>query len=219
MPAGGVSQESSILADALGRLQADDHADAIRLCLVELTAALQGSAEVPRRALRLIQDSASSWAKWQRKQISNLEDEKGSMTSQLNGLREKCDMLKSAKEAKDRQLQDLNRELLYERQERHRFEEHSQNRLAAIVKLQQQLRRSEEARARQKPAEPSRQDVVRHLARMECEALLQAEDDVREKLKKKLLLKWHPDKQPSAAHSSLATQVMQEMQNRAEWTW
>lgn len=36
-------------------------------------------------------------------------------------------------------------------------------------------------------------------------------------LRKRLLLKWHPDKQPSAEHAEHAKRVMQELQNLPDW--
>jgi len=36
-------------------------------------------------------------------------------------------------------------------------------------------------------------------------------------VRKKILLKWHPDKQPGEANRAFATKVMQELQNRPEW--
>jgi len=60
-------------------------------------------------------------------------------------------------------------------------------------------------------------EFVRSLATLEVSPLRQCTADDREALKKKILLKWHPDKQPSAEHKCLATQVMQELQNCAEW--
>jgi hypothetical protein len=59
--------------------------------------------------------------------------------------------------------------------------------------------------------------LVRQVAEMECRPLLNQSLQVQIALKKKLLVKWHPDKQPSSDHSVFATRVMQEMQNRREW--
>jgi hypothetical protein len=55
------------------------------------------------------------------------------------------------------------------------------------------------------------------IADMECGPLKSCAAEEKAALKKKLLLKWHPDKQPTPDHAALATQVMQEMQNRASW--
>lgn len=59
--------------------------------------------------------------------------------------------------------------------------------------------------------------LVKQIADMECRPLRGKGSKVAGALKKKLLVKWHPDKQPSADHGVLATSVMQEMQNRPEW--
>lgn len=55
------------------------------------------------------------------------------------------------------------------------------------------------------------------MAETECRPLKRCSAEEKAALKKKLLLKWHPDKQPSADHSSFATRVVQEMQNHAAW--
>jgi len=52
------------------------------------------------------------------------------------------------------------------------------------------------------------------IARLELEALGQVDGEARAKLKRKLQLKWHPDK---CINSILATCVMQELQQRPEW--
>jgi hypothetical protein len=56
-----------------------------------------------------------------------------------------------------------------------------------------------------------------HMAATECGPLGRCISEEKAALKKKLLLKWHPDKQPSAEHSAFATLVMQEMQNHPAW--
>jgi len=55
------------------------------------------------------------------------------------------------------------------------------------------------------------------IAQFEAAPLLQCPPQDRHLLRKRLLMKWHPDKQPSAEHALLAKRVMQEMQNLAEW--
>jgi len=61
------------------------------------------------------------------------------------------------------------------------------------------------------------EQLARQVAEFECGPLRESSMQARIALKKKLLVKWHPDKQPSAEHVALATQVMQELQNRPEW--
>jgi hypothetical protein len=59
--------------------------------------------------------------------------------------------------------------------------------------------------------------LVQQLAEMECQPLQGKILKDRVALKKKLLVKWHPDKQPSSEHVPFATRMMQEMQNLSEW--
>lgn len=58
------------------------------------------------------------------------------------------------------------------------------------------------------------QAVAPIIASMELEAFRQADSETRAKLRKKLQLKWHPDK---CINSGLAKCVMQELQQRPEW--
>lgn len=59
--------------------------------------------------------------------------------------------------------------------------------------------------------------TAKAIAELEGGPLEQCSGQDRDALKKKLLLKWHPDKQPSAVHGDLATKVMQELQNLKAW--
>jgi len=62
------------------------------------------------------------------------------------------------------------------------------------------------------------QATAQSIAELECSPLQAVCDSAdREALKRRLLLKWHPDKQPSAAHAELATKVMQELQTTKAW--
>merc|ERR1712232_1116464 len=53
-------------------------------------------------------------------------------------------------------------------------------------------------------------DTVQQIAELEVGPLRDCPVEERDALKRKLLLKWHPDKQPSAGHSEIAKRVMQE---------
>lgn len=56
--------------------------------------------------------------------------------------------------------------------------------------------------------------IAPHIASLEVEELRSADPDKRAALKKRLLLKWHPDK---CINSELAKCVLQEMQQCPEW--
>lgn len=87
----------------------------------------------------------------------------------------------------------------------------------------QELQRESQNRLTRAPAPvapapiANQEALVKQIADMECRPLRGKGSKVASALKKKLLVKWHPDKQPSADHGVLATSVMQEMQNRPEW--
>jgi len=61
------------------------------------------------------------------------------------------------------------------------------------------------------------QQLAEKIAEHECRPLGTLKAEARQSFKKKLLIKWHPDKQPNAEHVDLATCVMQALQNRSEW--
>jgi len=62
----------------------------------------------------------------------------------------------------------------------------------------------------------SRSSIIEGIAALECEPLRCCNPEERAALRRKLLLKWHPDKAPSAS-KDLATNVMQAMQNLPQW--
>ncbi|CAE8685995.1 unnamed protein product, partial [Polarella glacialis] len=185
----------------------------------QLPAALRACLPVldgPASAVEMIRLCITSWEQEERKLVVRHEGETNSLTCKFMAARDRADKLNDQKAAKDL-------EILKER----RLRIEAENRAALLRQrhnevvqenyfLQQQLRRAEQQKARQPP---TREEVVRQLAKFECAPLQECDHQDRASLKKKLLLKWHPDKQPSCTHASLATQVMQELQNRAEWSW
>jgi len=96
-------------------------------------------------------------------------------------------------------------------------------RLCQRVKEMQNLNEPQECKkcknreSRAPTARLDEQGLVKQIAEMECRPLRSKSPHTQSALKRKLLVKWHPDKQPSGQHVALATGVMQEMQNRPEW--
>mmetsp|Transcript_95357 Transcript_95357/g.307762 ORF Transcript_95357/g.307762 Transcript_95357/m.307762 type:complete len:362 (-) Transcript_95357:96-1181(-) len=70
---------------------------------------------------------------------------------------------------------------------------------------------------RKQMEEPSRDAVIRGIAELECTELRRCSPDERPALRRRLLLKWHPDKAPGGANRTLATEVTQAMQNLPQW--
>lgn len=88
------------------------------------------------------------------------------------------------------------------------------------TKLQSELLRMAQLRSKVGAAErakPENDNLAGKIADMECSPLKSCAPEDKASLKKKLLLKWHPDKQPSPEQAMFATQVVQEMQNRSVW--
>lgn len=71
--------------------------------------------------------------------------------------------------------------------------------------------------AQEAGAEATPTNMAKAIAESEAQPLLKCPAEDRPALKKKLLLKWHPDKQPSPAHADLSKRVMQELQNTSGW--
>lgn len=166
-------------------------------------------------ALELSRQCVASWLRSERQLVVDHDGEQARLQVQLNAARDRLDALKLKKDqelAQERRLRAEAQQKVAALQ--HRIHAHHEV-LQENCRLRQQLQRAE-AKGR---GPPGREDVVRELAKLECRPLkdCRAESE-RAALKKKLLLKWHPDKQPSAQSAVLATQVMQELQNQSEWS-
>jgi hypothetical protein len=146
------------------------------------------------------------------------KDESRTLRAELASVRDRSEAWRRLKEEKDVELagerqrvQETQHEVAWLR----RRSQVQDEVLRENAMLKQQLRKAEAQAAI--PATPSREELIRHLAGLECGPLRQCGSEERPALKKKILVKWHPDKQPSDGHAALATQVMQELQNRPEW--
>lgn len=175
-----------------------------------------------------IQRSCDSWQASIQECMLKHEDERRSLMAQYMAAKERSEDLKKLKD-------DREAELYKERRRREEAEDQAawlrkrtQNhdellRENSRLKAQLQETRAQLSRARQQasvpkpPPRPSREMMVQNMAELECQPLRHCNGEMRAALKKKLLLKWHPDKQPSQDHAALATAVMQELQNRYEW--
>jgi len=176
----------------------------------------------PIEAVELLREQLENWEGMERQKIVSQENLKGQLTAQLMDARDRVNDMRSQRDDKAaevaterRRREEAERELS---RLRHLYGDLQRER----ERLNEQLRRSNEQRSRlvnSAAGPPSTADVVQHLARKECEPLRNCNTAARQALKKKILLKWHPDKQPCVDHSGFATQVMQEVQNREEWNW
>jgi chromosome segregation ATPase len=113
-----------------------------------------------------------------------------------------------------RQNQDLQAQLT---SKVHQLERLSQEK-ARLEKLVKDLRRPKVTEATVAgPSKLGQQALAKQIADSECRILEHSSWEIQQALQKRLLLKWHPDKQPSAENAHLATLVVQEMQNLAVW--
>lgn len=72
-------------------------------------------------------------------------------------------------------------------------------------------------RPREAIAPPSRDAVVQGIAELECDPLRHCPEEERPGLRRRLLLKWHPDKAPCGGNRELATKVTQAMMSLPFW--
>lgn len=85
------------------------------------------------------------------------------------------------------------------------------HRRAAVLASELEVERKRAAAVRR---EHGASELVKRLAEMEVEGLLSADLQERARLRRRLLHKWHPDRNLNVA---LATRVMQELQRMPEW--
>lgn len=183
-------------------------AEALQACLPILSG--------PQEAVELLKELCGSWEKADRERILEHEEENRSRMSQLMAARERSETLRRLKESSEADLQN-------ERTRREEAENHNQwlrrkyRNHDEVVKENTRLKAELLREVHRPRAAAPREEVVRQMAAFECGPLRRCTSENRIAIKKKLLLKWHPDKQPSMENASLATAVMQELQNQPEW--
>jgi len=209
---------AKILAEARGHIGEQRFAPAARACLQALSG--------PGALVGLLEEALESMESADRGHIREHEDERRSLMAQLIDARERSAQFGA--ERKRRQEAESAAAALRQELQREREASARQREEAARERARQRdeaaresarLRKQLHAAEQMARAPPSRDDVVGTLARLECEPLRSCSSQDRASLKKRLLLKWHPDKQPSVQHVDLSKMVMQELQNREEWSW
>lgn len=189
--------------------------EGMRLCFK----AMSGS----KRASQMMRFMCDSWEDRERTANKGHADEVRRLTAQLASAKELSTALRERKEKHDMEFAAERRRreaaesdcfsLRRQLNAHGRLVDENSRLRQRLAEVEQSLRASE-AEGRRRGC---RQSVVGQIAELECGPLRQCTVEMRQTLKKKLLVKWHPDKQPSRDHAALATQVMQELQNRPEW--
>lgn len=146
----------------------------------------------------LLRELGRSWSSSSERQAREHQNEMNGVTARIQAAQEQTTELRQ-------RLRQTETQLHSERTAKDRALEGK----ATAETQAQNLRR--ELNARQAP-------LFRHLARLECRPLADCPSAERPAMRKKLQLKWHPDKQPSPAHAQTATSIFQEIQNQREWT-
>lgn len=144
-------------------------------------------------------------------------EEKKLLRAEVGDMQARCERLVRGRDALETQLKLLGTRLNCLKEDNARLE--GRLRSGPQAGIAGKKRCAQKASATSAPSEvDSKAAFVRSLVALEVGPLRLCEAASREALKKKILLKWHPDKQPSEEHRSLATQVMQELQNSEGWS-
>ncbi|CAK9054082.1 unnamed protein product [Durusdinium trenchii] len=144
-----------------------------------------------------------------------LEEELRGARNDLKAAQQRADQWRRLKDDKERELfaqirkrEDAEREASFLRQSAWLADRTARENVA----LKKELQKAEAV-----AATCGASALARQIAEMECSPLRCCRGEIRPAVKKKLMMKWHPDKQPTAEHVEFATQVMQALQNQPEW--
>lgn len=238
------SVEGSKLAEAEGHLRTGRHADAM-LCCVHLLrqgeheAPKQAALSIIEKSLECglrkhicdIENEKMSWAARLNVKQDNVDDLKAAIKKERVEQRELRRGLLDTNcrlEGENQRLLDESRHLQEEwdrsrvrhQEDIYRLRNESlyyqeQNRLcqSEIDRLGFETRRLQQQLQRPQPLQPK--DFMDELLKHELKTLHGLIGDAKANARRKLLLKWHPDKHPG--NDAWATKVMQEMQNFPAW--
>jgi len=173
--------------------------------------------------MSLFKACIDEWEAMERQSRKEHEVEKNRITSQLMGQKDLADALRVDAKDRDQQLREEKRKRKEAEDERKKLQDRLSYHFQILaemkdLRLQLQQAQKDNQYLRNRHRAPNRAETIKQIVKMEAEPLIKCMGEDRKKMKQKLLLKWHPDKQPSAEHGSLATEVIQELQNSAEWT-
>lgn len=188
----------------------DKHVAAAKVCVQVISG--------PDSAVEVLHDLFAALECFERDRVERHEQETRGLMAQLMGARDRTTEFRNQRDAllgsltSERTLRQDAEADVY----RLRKKLQQQN----IVVQENQRLRQQLVNAQQRwRAPPSQGEVAQQVAALECEPLRQCSSQDHASIKKRLLLKWHPDKQPSADHACFGTQVMQELQNQPSWTY
>jgi len=173
-------------------------------------------------AMQICQHVCNAWLTEEEEGCRDLkrhEEERRELSAKLMSTKEMVEDLRRKSFTKDEELVQRDRQLSSERTRSQRLECELKSQKSMIEALKQEhgaLKR----KLRESPGSIGRgptDRIERRIAEMEFKPLQKVDGPEKIVLQKKLMLKWHPDKQPSSEHRILATQVMQELQNHPDW--
>jgi len=186
--------------------------------LTSLLPRLSGSEQ---DTVQLIGRIVAKWEEAEQARVRAFDSEKRSMTARLQATRETVQQLKEDKVRVEHERADEARRCVQAEDNVMQMRQRLAQDARDLRALREKLARAEaaEQQRRSRTASCTKEELVKRLAEFECKPLRSCDQQGLAALRKKILLKWHPDKQPSQDHAALATQVMQELQNRPEWSW
>lgn len=201
--------------------QKREHQDAMEALVSEVTTAREKDSPEVWRLLEEIDEKETEVTEQMQRRaelqelLATMEEELSSTRKDLKASQQRADQWRRLKDEKERELfaqirkrEDAEREASFLRQSAWLADRTARENVA----LKKQLQKAEATAASRAAGA-----LPKQIAEMECSPLRCCRGDARPTIKKKLMMKWHPDKQPTAEHVEFATQVMQAMQNQPEW--
>jgi len=201
--------------------QKREHQDAMEALVSEVTTAREKDSPEVWQLLEEIEEKETEVTEQvqRRAELQELmvamEEELQDARNDLKAAEQRADQWRRLKDDKERELfaqirkrEDAEREASFLRQSAWLADRTAKENVA----LKKQLQKAEATAASRGIS-----SLAKQIAETECSPLRCCRGDARPAIKKKLMMKWHPDKQPTAEHVDFATQVMQALQNQPEW--
>lgn len=232
--------EAKTLLESADQLSQREFGKAARICMSLLGKTGQADIEVRRCAVDLLGSLQRASGDRTEDELPRRPEEESEYKEEVRVLTEKLAAAKETSTALRKQKVVLEAQLHSERQMRNDLEG---DLASAQIRLQRQMqevshleRENSVLRQQRLDAEKLKQEnaalkkqleakayerdqegLGRRIASVECIPLRKMPAAEKQAFKKRIMLKWHPDKQPCPESSELATEVMQELQSHPDW--
>jgi hypothetical protein len=232
--------EAKVLLESQEQLTQREFGKAARICMSLLGKTGQADVEIRRCAVDLLGSLQKASGEVTDAELPRRSAEESEHKEEVRLLMEKLALAKESSTSLRKQKVVLEAQLHSERQMRSDLEG---DLASAQIRLQRQVqevahleRENSSLRQRRRDAERleaenaslkkqlesaayqrDQESLGRRIASVELLPLKKMSPADKQVFKKRLLLKWHPDKQPCPEQSELATEVMQELQTHPNW--